>query len=163
MSKANNVAPLVRWTTVTVGKLITVMSCTHITLSETKSVHYSHTYVLNNPWAFNFSQLHLSSILKKQEVLGRTNCLLSFTVILVFNMRSRKKTLVCMRNEVNKTTQFWRLQCCYYWQDWVIRYTVEMASDDMTYILSFMKIVSGIQVILRLLPWQFERLWCWYY
>jgi hypothetical protein len=35
-----------------------------------------------------------------------------FTVILVSDT-SRKKTLVCMRNEFNKTKKFWRLQCCY--------------------------------------------------
>jgi hypothetical protein len=39
-----------------------------------------------------------------------------------------------------------------------MRYTVEMASDGMTYILSFMMIDSGIQVMLRVLPQQFERL-----
>jgi hypothetical protein len=38
-----------------------------------------------------------------------------------------------------------------------------MASDGMIYISSFMKIGSGIQVIARLLPLQFERLQCWYY
>jgi hypothetical protein len=42
-------------------------------------------------------------------------------------------------------------------------YTVEMASDGMIYIPSFMKIGSGIQVILMLLPQQHERLQCWYY
>jgi hypothetical protein len=39
-----------------------------------------------------------------------------------------------------------------------MRYTVKMASDGMIYIPSFMKIVSLIQVILRLLPRQFESL-----
>jgi hypothetical protein len=34
-----------------------------------------------------------------------------FTVILVSDTRSRKKTLARMRNEVNKTIQFGRLQC----------------------------------------------------
>jgi hypothetical protein len=38
-----------------------------------------------------------------------------------------------------------------------MRYIVETASDGMTYILSSMKIGSNIQVILRLLPRQFER------
>jgi hypothetical protein len=33
-----------------------------------------------------------------------------------------------------------------------MKYTVQMASGGMIYILSFMKIGSGIQVILRLLP-----------
>jgi hypothetical protein len=36
-----------------------------------------------------------------------------------------------------------------------MKYTVEMASDGMLYIPSFMKIGSGIQVILRLLFEQF--------
>jgi hypothetical protein len=44
-----------------------------------------------------------------------------------------------------------------------MRYTVEMASDGMIYIPSFMKTDSGIQKILRLLPRQFERLYYWYY
>jgi hypothetical protein len=41
-----------------------------------------------------------------------------------------------------------------------MRYTVEMAPDDMTYIPSSMKTGSSTQVIrvLRLLPRQFERL-----
>jgi hypothetical protein len=39
-----------------------------------------------------------------------------------------------------------------------MKYTIEMASDGMIYIPSFMKIGSGIQVILRLLPRQSERL-----
>jgi hypothetical protein len=36
--------------------------------------------------------------------------------------------------------------------------TVDMALDGMIYITSFMKTVSGIHEILRLLPRQFERL-----
>jgi hypothetical protein len=39
-----------------------------------------------------------------------------------------------------------------------MRHTVELASDDVIYILSFINIVSGIQVIFRLLLLQFERL-----
>jgi hypothetical protein len=35
---------------------------------------------------------------------------------------------------------------------------VEMISDGMTYISGFMMFGSGIQVILRVLPQQFERL-----
>jgi hypothetical protein len=38
-----------------------------------------------------------------------------------------------------------------------------MASDDMTFMLNIMTIGSGIQVILRLLPQQIERLQYWYY
>jgi hypothetical protein len=44
-----------------------------------------------------------------------------------------------------------------------MKYTVEMASGGMIYIPSFMKIGSGIQLILKVLPQQFERLQCWYY
>jgi hypothetical protein len=39
-----------------------------------------------------------------------------------------------------------------------MRYAVEMACDGVIYIPSFMKIDYGIQVILRLLLRQFERL-----
>jgi hypothetical protein len=65
---------------------------------------------------------------------------------------------VCMHNEGNKTIQFWRLQCWYYWLEWFMKHAIETASDDMIYIISFMKIGLGIQVILRVLPQQFERL-----
>jgi hypothetical protein len=44
-----------------------------------------------------------------------------------------------------------------------MKYTVEMASGGMIYIPSLMTIGSGIRVILRILPQQFERLQCWYY
>jgi hypothetical protein len=44
-----------------------------------------------------------------------------------------------------------------------MKYTTEIASDGMIYIQSFMKIGLGIQVILRVLPRQSERLQCWYY
>jgi hypothetical protein len=43
-----------------------------------------------------------------------------------------------------------------------MKYTIAVASDGMIYIPHFMKIGSGIQVILRLLPEKFERLQCWY-
>jgi hypothetical protein len=39
----------------------------------------------------------------------------------------------------------------------------EMVSGAMIYVPSSMTIGSGIQVILRLLPQQFERLQCWCY
>jgi hypothetical protein len=42
-------------------------------------------------------------------------------------------------------------------------YTVEMALGSMIYISSFMMIGSGIQIIVRLLPQQFDRLQFWYY
>jgi hypothetical protein len=41
-----------------------------------------------------------------------------------------------------------------------MKYSVEKASDGMMYVLSYMKIGSGIQVILRLLPQQSEKLQC---
>jgi hypothetical protein len=34
-----------------------------------------------------------------------------FAVILESDTTSRKKTVVCVRNKVNKTTQFWWLHC----------------------------------------------------
>jgi hypothetical protein len=40
--------------------------------------------------------------------------------------------------------------------------TVGRALGDMMYVPSFMKIGSGIQVTLRLLPEQFKRVQCWY-
>jgi hypothetical protein len=43
------------------------------------------------------------------------------------------------------------------------KYAVEMVSGVMMYIPSFMTIGSGIRVILRLLPQQFESMQCWYY
>jgi hypothetical protein len=48
-----------------------------------------------------------------------------------------------MDNEVNKTIQFERLQCLYYWWEWFMKHALEMASDGMIYIPSFMKIGSG--------------------
>jgi hypothetical protein len=77
-----------------------------------------------------------------------------FTVTLVPDTASRKKTSVWMRNEVSKTIQFVRLQCCYYCWDCCMRYTVDMASDGTIYVSGFMKISPGIQVKLRLLPQQ---------
>jgi hypothetical protein len=44
-----------------------------------------------------------------------------------------------------------------------MKYIVEMYSGDMIYVPSLMTIGSGIRVILRELPEQFERLQCWYY
>jgi hypothetical protein len=93
-----------------------------------------------------------------------------FIVIWVSDTIRRKKTLVCMRNEVNKTIQFERLQCWYYWSEWLMKYAVGMASGGVIYIPSLMTIGSGIRVILRVLPQQSERrnvgitdkreLWC---
>jgi hypothetical protein len=73
-----------------------------------------------------------SNLKFKQEFLGRTNRILFFTVILTSDMTSRKKTSVCMRNEVTKAIQFRRLQFCCYWWNWFMRYTIEMASDAKT-------------------------------
>jgi hypothetical protein len=39
-----------------------------------------------------------------------------------------------MRNEVNKTIQFGRLQFWYYWWEWFMEYTVDMASVGMIYV-----------------------------
>jgi hypothetical protein len=44
-----------------------------------------------------------------------------------------------------------------------VRYSAEFASYGMVVIPSFVMIDPGIQVILRLLLQQFERLQCWYY
>jgi hypothetical protein len=44
-----------------------------------------------------------------------------------------------------------------------MKYIVEMTSDGMIYLPSFMKIGSDVQVILTLLPRKSERLQCWYY
>jgi hypothetical protein len=44
-----------------------------------------------------------------------------------------------------------------------MKYTVDMASDGMICIPSFIRIGSGIQIIIRLLPRQSERQQCWYY
>jgi hypothetical protein len=40
---------------------------------------------------------------------------------------------------------------------------IEITSGGMVYISSFMMIGSDLQLILRLLPQQFERVQCWYY
>jgi hypothetical protein len=43
-----------------------------------------------------------------------------------------------------------------------MKYAVEMISDGMIYVPSFMKIGLDIQVILRSSPRHSERLQCWY-
>jgi hypothetical protein len=70
-----------------------------------------------------------------------------FTSIWVPDTMSRKKTLVYMHKENNKKIQL-LLGVIYEVHCW----------DGMIYILSFMKIRSGIQIILRVLPQQSERL-----
>jgi hypothetical protein len=44
-----------------------------------------------------------------------------------------------------------------------MKFAVEVAPGGIIYIPSFMTIGSGIQVILRSVPQQFETLQCWYY
>jgi hypothetical protein len=39
-----------------------------------------------------------------------------------------------------------------------MKHIIDMASDDMMYVPGYMKIFSGIELILRLLSQQFERL-----
>jgi hypothetical protein len=80
-----------------------------------------------------------------------------FTIILVSDKTCTKKTWVHIHNEVKKTIQYWRLQCFYYWWSWFMRYTVGMASDGITCKPKFMNIGLDIQVILRLIHWQFQR------
>jgi hypothetical protein len=51
-----------------------------------------------------------------------------FTIIWVSGMTSKKKTLVSMRNKVNKTIQIVWLHCWCYWWKWFMKYTVEITS-----------------------------------
>jgi hypothetical protein len=44
-----------------------------------------------------------------------------------------------------------------------MKYAVELASDGMIYVPYSMRVGSNIQVLLRLLQQQFERLQNWYY
>jgi hypothetical protein len=44
-----------------------------------------------------------------------------------------------------------------------MRYTIEMASLDMMYIPSVLKICIGIQAVLSLCLRNWKRLQCWYY
>jgi O-methyltransferase involved in polyketide biosynthesis len=60
-----------------------------------------------------------------------------FSVILVFDTASRKKSLICMRNEVSKTIQFGRLHGM---MELFMKCAVKMASDGMIYISNFMKV-----------------------
>jgi hypothetical protein len=43
-----------------------------------------------------------------------------------------------------------------------MQWAFEMASSGMIYMAGFITIVSGILAILRLIPQQFDRLYCWY-
>jgi hypothetical protein len=44
-----------------------------------------------------------------------------------------------------------------------MKYIVQMGSGGMIYVLCFITIALDIQLLLSLLPKQFERLRCWYY
>jgi hypothetical protein len=91
-------------------------------------------------------QWDLFMAFQQQQVLWRSSRLLSFHC----NCNtSREKTVVCMRNEINKTIQFGRLQYQYYWWEWFMKYTVEMTSCGMMYFPRFIKIGTGVQAILR--------------
>jgi hypothetical protein len=71
-----------------------------------------------------------------------------FSTVWIFDT-GRKETLVCMRNEVSKTIQFERLQWwCYEWER-SMKYTIEMASNGLTYMPSFMEMGTSLQAILR--------------
>jgi hypothetical protein len=72
-----------------------------------------------------------------------------FTIIWVSDTTSRKKTVVCMRNEVSKTIRFGSLQCWYYWWEFFMKCTIEMASEGMIYVPHFMKIGTCVQAIWR--------------
>jgi hypothetical protein len=68
-------------------------------------------------------------------------------------------TYIFFFNEANKIIQSERLHSWYCrWEEFK-NYAIEITSDGIMYIPSFMNISSGIQVIL----WLFERLQCWYY
>jgi hypothetical protein len=45
----------------------------------------------------------------------------------------------------------------------IINYVHEIETGVMVYIPNFMTIISDFQVILKLIPQQFESLKCWYY
>jgi hypothetical protein len=116
-------------------------------------------------WEFNVpvSNQTWENLWRNKKIWEELFAYFSFTVIWISDTIIKKKTSVCMHNEANKTIQFGRLQCWYYWWKWYIKYAVEMASDGKIYAPSFMTIGSGICVILRVLPQQAERLQCWYY
>jgi hypothetical protein len=66
-------------------------------------------------WPFTDIHLHCIDNFKCNKKVGEElSAYFPFTVISVFDTTSRKKTLVCVCNEVNKTIQLQRLQCWYY-------------------------------------------------
>jgi hypothetical protein len=54
-----------------------------------------------------------------------------------------------MHNEVSIRIQFEMLQCWYYGWEVFIKYAIEMASDGLIYVPSFMEMGTGVQAILR--------------
>jgi hypothetical protein len=62
-----------------------------------------------------FSPFSVHKILTNKKFWEELTTNFPITVILLSDTTSRKKTVVCMDNEVNKTIQFERLQCLYYW------------------------------------------------
>jgi hypothetical protein len=88
---------------------------------------------------------------------------LPFIIIWVSDMTRRKKTLVCMCNEVNKTRQFGRLQFGITDESALWCTLLEMASDSMIYVSICMKIALGSQIILRFCLTHLKDSKCWYY
>jgi hypothetical protein len=99
-------------------------------------IFFSHLLYLNNLSSFHYTypsngvlgfpdgernQLYVDDstvhFVNNQKFMEELIAYFPFTVIWVSHA-SRKETLVCMCNEVNKTIQFWRLQCWYYWWVW---------------------------------------------
>jgi hypothetical protein len=83
-----------------------------------------------------------------QDVLGRTNRLLSFHYNFSISYDKQKETLVCMRNEANNTFRETAVLVLLVGQIYEVR--VEVASGGMVYISSFMKTGTGVQEILRI-------------
>jgi hypothetical protein len=75
----------------------------------------------------------------KHLVLGRIIHLFSLHNSDTWHYK-RKKTSVTMHNEVNKTMQFGRLQCYYYWWDQFIKYATEMVWGDIIHISCFIHV-----------------------
>jgi hypothetical protein len=86
-------------------------------------------------------------------VLGELIAYFSFTTVCVFDT-SRKNIVACTVKKPMKE---------YYSTLVFVRKAVETASYGMIFIPSIMTIGSGIQVVLRLLPQQFEGIQCCYY
>jgi hypothetical protein len=99
-------------------------------------------YIVN--FMITFYTSRKSESLNKQEILQRI-AYFSFSAIWVSDTTSRKKTLVCTHNEVDRRTQFQRLQCQYYrWKEFM-NYSDKMASCATIYMQSFLKIGATIE------------------